>query len=103
MFFGDGVYDVTFANNGRLFAMEDHLDRFYNSCRMMRIDFPLNREELTAEIQKCGDAAGNGEQAIYWQSSRGNCARNHVFPDPSSKPTLLITVSQGSRWTIRVR
>ncbi|MCI6068111.1 MAG: aminotransferase class IV [Galactobacillus timonensis] len=62
LFFGDGVYDVTFANNGRLFAMEDHLDRFYNSCRMMRIDFPLNREELTAEIQKCGDAPETGNR-----------------------------------------
>lgn len=38
LFFGDGVYDVTFANDGKLFAMEDHLDRFYNSCRMMRIN-----------------------------------------------------------------
>ena len=95
LFFGDGVYDVTFANDGKLFAMDDHLDRFYNSCRMMRIDFPLSREELTAEIQKCVNAAGDGEQVIYWQTSRGNCARNHVFPDPSNRPTLLIIVSDG--------
>ncbi len=96
MFFGDGVYDVTFANNRRLFAMDDHLDRFYNSCRMMKIDFPYSREELTAEIQKCVDASEtDGPVVIYWQTSRGNCRRNHVFPPKEEKPTLLITTSMG--------
>ncbi|MCR5449099.1 MAG: aminotransferase class IV [Solobacterium sp.] len=95
LYFGDGVYDVTFAYNHHLFAMNDHLDRFYNSCRMLEIDFPLTREELTAEIQKCVDAAEtDGAVVIYWQSSRSNSKRNHVYPDPSNKPTLLITITE---------
>lgn len=98
LYFGDGVYDVTFAYNHKLFAMNDHLDRFYNSCRMMEIDFPLSREELTAEIQKCVDAAeSDGAVIIYWQSSRSNSKRNHVYPDPSNKPTLLITITEGKQ------
>ena len=98
MFFGDGVYDVTFANNHKLFAMDDHLDRFYRSCEMMRIDFPLTREELTNETQKCVDAADtDGPVVIYWQSSRGNGARNHEFPDGSVRPTLLIMVTAGKQ------
>lgn len=98
LFFGDGVYDVTFAANRKLFAMNDHLDRFYRSCEMMRIDFPYTREELTHEIQKCVDAMETDEPVvIYWQSSRGNCKRSHEFPDESVKPTLLITVSGASK------
>ena len=96
LYFGDGVYDVTFAFSRKLFAMEDHLDRFYNSLKMMEISFPLSREELEAEIQKCVDAAeSDGEVIIYWQSSRSNSRRNHVFPPESEKPTLLITVTAG--------
>lgn len=94
MFFGDGVYDVTFANNHKLFAMEDHLDRFYRSCQLMRIDFHLTRPQLTCEIQKCVDAAEtDGPVVIYWQTSRGNGPRNHEFPDASVKPTLLIMIT----------
>lgn len=94
LFFGDGVYDVTFANNHRLFAMEDHLDRFYRSCEMMRIDFPYTREELTDIIQKCVDATEtDGPVVIYWQSSRGSCPRSHEFPEKSVKPTLLVMVN----------
>lgn len=98
IFFGDGVYDVTFAYNHKIFAMDDHLDRFYSSCLMMRINFPLTRKELSAEIQKCVDAAcSDGPVIIYWQTSRGNCPRNHEFPNENVKPTLLIMVTQAKQ------
>ena len=94
LYFGDGVYDFVFAYNHVLFRMEDHLDRFYNSCRLLEMNFPLSRDELRAEIQKCVDAADSTEGVnVYWQSSRGVARRNHVYPDPSVKPTLLITVN----------
>lgn len=98
IFFGDGVYDVTFAYNHKIFALDDHLDRFYRSLKMMRINFHLTREELSAEIQKCVDAASSdGPLIIYFQSSRGNCPRTHEFPDESIKPTLLIMITQAKQ------
>ena len=41
VYFGDGVYDVAFCHNGKPFLIDEHFDRFYNSCRLVRIDFPL--------------------------------------------------------------
>jgi D-alanine transaminase len=68
LFFGDGVYDVASAWKGTFFALDDHLDRFYRSCSMLEIKFPLTREELKAELQKCLDAAESEEAAaVYWQ------------------------------------
>ena len=32
-FFGDGVYDVTYARNHIPYCLEAHLDRFYRSAR----------------------------------------------------------------------
>ena len=29
-FFGDGVYDATMAANGRIFALDEHIERFAN-------------------------------------------------------------------------
>ena len=46
LYFGDGCYDATTFKNNVAFALEDHLDRFYNSCRLLEIDFPLNSDEL---------------------------------------------------------
>ena len=50
VYFGDGCYDATTFANNRIFAAEDHLDRFYNSCRLLEIPFSMPREELVAEL-----------------------------------------------------
>ena len=31
-YFGDGVYDATLARNGKIFALDAHLDRFLQQC-----------------------------------------------------------------------
>ena len=36
-YFGDGVYDASYANNHTIFALQDHLNRFYNSARLLNI------------------------------------------------------------------
>ena len=35
VYFGDGCYDATTFANNRIFALKDHLDRFYNNCRLL--------------------------------------------------------------------
>lgn len=94
LFFGDGAYDFAFAYNRVIFRIEDHIDRFFNSLKMLEIDPPCTKEVLRGELQKCVDAAESDEGlSVYWQTSRGNCARNHIFPPKGTPSTLLITVS----------
>lgn len=94
LFFGDGAYDFAFAYNGVMFQIEDHLDRFFNSLRLLEIDPPCEREELRKNLQKCLDASEIKDgAAVYWQCSRGNCTRNHIFPPEGTPSTLLITVN----------
>ena len=31
-FFGDGIYEASIGANGKVFAIEDHLDRFFTSA-----------------------------------------------------------------------
>ena len=35
VYFGDGCYDATTFAHNHIFAVKDHVDRFYNSCRML--------------------------------------------------------------------
>ncbi len=95
MFFGDGVYDFVFGYNGKLFALADHVERFYRSMSRIEIRPYCDRETLYQEIERCMELAdlqeGEGFQ-LYLQASRGNCPRNHIFPPESVSSTLLMTV-----------
>jgi len=92
LYFGDGIYEATCIRNGIPFALDDHLDRMYNSLRLMEIPFTMSREEITTELKKVIAAAEPEPcQFLYWQITRGNAMRNHVFPK-DVKPSLLIYV-----------
>jgi len=43
---GDGVYEITPCFHGRLFRLDDHLDRLYRSLRYVRIDPGMSREDM---------------------------------------------------------
>ena len=92
LYFGDGIYEATCVRNGVPFALDDHLDRMYNSLRLMEIPFTMSREAITAELKKVIAAAEPAPcQFLYWQITRGNAMRNHVFP-VGVEPSLLIYV-----------
>ena len=92
LYFGDGIYDATCVSNGIVFGLDEHLDRMYNSLRLLEIPFKMTREEIKAELQKVIDAAEPAPiQFLYWQITRGNAMRNHPFP-VGVEPSLLIYV-----------
>ena len=90
LYFGDGIYEATCVANRIPFAMDDHLDRMYNSLRLLEIPFTMSRDEVKAELQKVIDAAEESPvHFLYWQISRGVCMRNHPFPGEDVKPVLM--------------
>ncbi|MCI8302990.1 MAG: D-amino acid aminotransferase [Lawsonibacter sp.] len=92
LYFGDGIYEATCVSNRIPFALEDHLDRMYNSLRLLEIPFHMEREQVKAELQKVVDAAADCPiHFLYWQITRGNGPRNHVFPE-GVEPSLMIFV-----------
>ena len=93
LYFGDGIYEATCVANGVPFALEDHLDRMYNSLRLLEIPFTMDRDAVKAELQKVIDAADpEPVQFLYWQITRGVCPRNHPFPAADVKPSLMAYV-----------
>ena len=91
VYFGDGVYDATYAVNHVIFALEDHLDRFYRSFSKLEIPFAMKREELADVLQGLVDRVNDSASLmVYWQTTRGTGMRNHVFPDGPAN--LLATI-----------
>ena len=88
---GDGVYEVIPAYAGKLFRLEDHLERLNNSLKSIRLINPHNQEEwrglLTPLLQTGID------QSVYLQITRGPAPkRDHAFPR-NVKPTVFAMVS----------
>ena len=51
--FGDAVFDATRTFGGIIFKLKEHLDRFYNSLKYMRIDPGMTQDrmaELTCKV-----------------------------------------------------
>lgn len=92
VYFGDGCYDATLYRNGKIFACDKHIDRFFNSARLLRIDLGRTKEELFQELMKVCSRFDGDEGLLYWQASRGTAPRNHGFPiDVPSNLMIYIT------------
>lgn len=48
--YGDGVFEGIRAYSGRVFRLDEHVDRLYRSARAIMLEVPLGREEMRETI-----------------------------------------------------
>lgn len=90
--FGDGVYEVIPCYWGRLFHLEQHLQRLANSLAAIRLANPYSNEQWSSIFKPLLDVHKN--QYIYLQITRGVAAkRDHAFPAETA-PTVFIMCSE---------
>jgi branched-chain amino acid aminotransferase len=46
LLYGDGVFEGIRAYNGRIFKLERHIDRLFDSAKAIRLDIPHTRDEV---------------------------------------------------------
>ena len=80
-FFGDGVYDATVGSCGKVYLLQDHLDRFYSSAKALDIKIPMEKEALGDLLTDLLSRVEGGTQFVYWQVTRGAASRNHVYSE----------------------
>ena len=80
-FFGDGVYDATVGANGKVYLLQDHLDRFYTSARALDIHIPMPKDELGRLLTDLLAKVDGTTHFVYWQVTRGVETRNHVYAE----------------------
>jgi len=91
-FFGDGVYDATYSRNYKIFALDEHIDRLYNSAGLLKIEIGQTKEEMKEILMDLVTKMDTGSNFVYWQVTRGTGVRNHVFPEKGTKGNLWITM-----------
>lgn len=91
--FADAVYEVLPVYEGRVYRLEQHLDRLERSLQEIRLQPPLSRGEWR---RICGGLVarnGGGNLLIYLQVSRGpQDERTHV-PQGTTRPTVFAFTS----------
>lgn len=76
--YGDGIFETFRIIKGRIFRLEDHLDRLFESAKLINLHIPYSRKKLISFIKKTYNAfkqkdafirmiitRGVGEQGIY--------------------------------------
>lgn len=100
--FGDGIYEVVPAYEGKPFRLEQHLDRLQRSLRAIELNVEFSREDWENLVRGMLDRAGAGNQMVYIQVTRGVAKRDHAFPR-NATPTVFCMASPFSRPDARMR
>ena len=88
-YFGDGVYDVTFSRNYKVYQLREHVERIFASAALLKIYPEISPDALCELIEDLVKKLDDGELWVYFQFSRGTDFRNHAFPE-NAKPNLWI-------------
>lgn len=92
-FFGDGIYDATYSRNYKIFAIDDHVNRFFNSAALLEMNLPCTKEDLKKLLKDMVSKMDTGENFVYFQATRAtDVVRNHAFPENDSKANLWINI-----------
>ena len=90
--FGDAVYEFIASYNGRLFYLQEHLDRLERSLKGLFFP-PVSRETIRKAVLTLFEKAEIQRAGIYIQISRGVSPRNHAFPD-GAHPQIVMTIRE---------
>src|SRR5437773_3792099 len=87
--FGDGVYEVVRAHEGRLFRAASHWQRLRSSLAATEIVGPTGTEvQSIAETLLDKNELHRGEATVYLQITRGVAPRKHGYPQPPVLATV---------------
>jgi D-alanine transaminase len=92
VYFGDGVYEVVRSYDGKIFALQEHLQRFSNSLAAIEIA-NVDIDQIRSRVLKAFDSAGIANAKIYFHITRGSAPRNHTW-ETDIKPNFFLTVTE---------
>ena len=86
---GDGIFDVVSAWDSKIFMLDAHLDRFFDSMRAARLETRLSREQWVDAIVETTRRNKLSDASIRFILTRG--VPNGVVADPRHiQPTEMI-------------
>ena len=71
LLYGDGVFEGIRAYNGRVFELESHVDRLYDSAKAIALEIPMSRADMVAAVVETCRANGLKEGYVRLLVTRG--------------------------------
>ncbi len=89
LLYGDGVFEGLRAYSGKVFRLQQHIDRLYESARAIMLQIPMTMEALSAAVNET--VAKNSLQDAYIRLvvTRGSGALG-LDPNKTSNPQIII-------------
>jgi len=91
--YGDGIFETLRAYQGKVFRLEDHLERLYKSAKAIFLEMPWQPRELGEAIQKTIEANQVQEGYIRISISRGEGPLG-LDPKVCPRPTVVIMAKE---------
>src|SRR5256885_11668780 len=89
--FADGVYEVCEIRDGHLIDEARHMGRLDRSLGELRIAMPMPAAALAIVMRECVRRNRVRDGIVYLQITRGVARREHAFPPPGTRPTVVLT------------
>ena len=93
LLYGDGCFEGIAVHQGRILHLDEHVERMFNSARMLRIDMPIGRDEFGDRILETAARSGMKEAAGGYVRpilTRGSGRMGMGYTDKLGEPTLVI-------------
>jgi D-alanine transaminase len=89
--FGDAVYEVCEVRARRLIDQRRHLERLKRSLSELRIRTPMSPQALSVVMREVVARNRIEYGIVYVQITRGVARRDHAFPRPQVRPSVVVT------------
>jgi branched-chain amino acid aminotransferase len=91
--YGDGVYEAIRAYDSVVFKLREHLDRLYESAKSIKLDVPLEKEEMSCVVVELlkKNQLKNGYVRIVLSRGEGKMG---VDPRNCPKATVVVMAEQ---------
>ena len=89
--YGDGLFETMRVYSGKIFRLEHHLDRLFQSARSILIELPITRNEIRSAIYAALKLNGLSNSIVRLTVTRGELGSG-INIDYSSPPTVVILV-----------
>ena len=91
LYFGDGIYDAAYSRNHIIYALDEHIARFYRNLSRLHLNLDMTPEQLRDLLCDLVRRVDDGEQFVYWQATRGSALREHAYPeDGHGRANLMV-------------
>ncbi|MCF8012089.1 MAG: branched-chain-amino-acid transaminase [Clostridiales bacterium] len=88
LLYGDGVFEGIRAYNNRVFRLEEHIERFYESAKTIMMDLPMSQEEMADVVLETCRRNNLQDAYIRLVATRG-VGDLGLDPHKCGKPTIF--------------